>query len=281
MEADKLKELHTAELRILRDFHEVCNRLGIRYFACFGTAIGAVRHQGFIPWDDDIDVGMLRDDYEKFRREAPKHLPSRLFLQNYDTDNDYWLQHAKLRDSKTTFIEEGNKEYNWNHGVFIDIFPFDYVPENKWQRWKVKFKEKYYHIAISVLKNKELFVHFGWKNLLRLILKVLFNIRFSSRAEIAQCLDSMLASISPSKLVCCYEGSQTVYKKEWFDEVQSVRFESTTINLPVGYHEALSKLYGDYMTPPPTSQRVPVHVAAVVDIDRPYTYYRIATAPTK
>lgn len=273
MKLDTLKELQAAELRILQELDDVCAKLGIRYFACFGTAIGAVRHQGFIPWDDDIDVGMLREDYEKFCREAPSLLSSRFFFQNYDTDNDYWLQHAKLRDSETTFIEQEWKDYNWNHGVFIDIFPFDYVPENWWKREKVKLMQKYYQIAISVWGNGAIGSIFNWKNILRLLLRVVVNSQFADRAQITQRLNSMLASISPSSYVCTYEGSGTVYRKEWFSEVKSMAFESATIKLPVGYHEALSKLYGDYMIPPPAEQRIPVHSAVVVDIHRPYTHY--------
>ena len=129
-----MNELQKVELDILQHFIEACEKLNVQYFLVCGSALGAKRHGGFIPWDDDMDVGMYREDYNKFMEQAPAILPEGYFLQNYKTDPAYSNVFAKLRNSNTTYIEKTAAELKINHGIYIDIFPLDGYPEDTEER---------------------------------------------------------------------------------------------------------------------------------------------------
>lgn len=137
-------------LEILVEVHRVCVKNNITYWLQAGTLLGAIRHKGFIPWDDDCDIAMPRKDYEKFLQIASKELKEDMFLQTKNTDKDYPLPWAKVRKNNTILIEKGESgKENYHHGVFIDIFPFDsysnefVVQALKWRR-KTKDKKNYY-----------------------------------------------------------------------------------------------------------------------------------------
>ena len=127
-----LRELQLVELEILKDFIRVCEELNVQYFLDSGTLLGCIRHKAFIPWDDDIDVSMPREDYEIFIKEGQKLLKDGYFLQNYNTDLEFIANFSKIRNTDTTFIESSIKDLKINHGVYIDIFPLDgYKPKEK------------------------------------------------------------------------------------------------------------------------------------------------------
>lgn len=130
-EKEILDKIHKVSLRILLVFDKVCRENNLTYFLDSGTALGAVRHGGFIPWDDDVDVGMPRKDYERFLQIAQEQLPEEYFLQTHDTDPAYKRNAAKLRLKGTIMQEFENLPFEEN-GLFIDIFPFDNVPSNKY-----------------------------------------------------------------------------------------------------------------------------------------------------
>lgn len=139
-----LSKLQNTELEILKDFDALCERYGLQYFGCGGTAIGAVRHKGFIPWDDDIDIGMLRVDYEKFLEIAQREE----YLQKYHTINAegqkiYPMMITRWCKNGTRFKEETMKAIEGDFGIFIDIFCFDNVPDNQFkmkiQAWRAWF----------------------------------------------------------------------------------------------------------------------------------------------
>ena len=132
MNEQTLQKLKDIEKDMLVIFIQICKKYDMRYFLAGGSCLGAVRHRGFIPWDDDIDVVMPREDYEKFLKVARNELPENIFLQTGKTDNDFPMNFAKLRNSDTTFIETSVKNFKINHGVFIDIFPLDGYSDSKW-----------------------------------------------------------------------------------------------------------------------------------------------------
>lgn len=137
-----MNDLQKVEFDIFLEFDFVCRKLNLNYFLVSGTALGAVRHGGIIPWDDDLDVAMFRDDYNKFMELAPRMLPNKLFLQNYKTDKNYPFVFAKLRNKQTAFIETALRNFDMNHGIYIDIFPLDGYPEKKCEQKKTGKKEK-------------------------------------------------------------------------------------------------------------------------------------------
>lgn len=149
------KKVWNVELNILKEVKRICEKHNIKYFAEGGTLLGAARHGGFIPWDDDIDVAMLRDDYNKFIEIAQSELPEHLFIQNSKTDIRPNL-FTKIRDSRTTWIPKGNDLKLKNYGIFIDIFPLDGCDNNIEQIRNDYFKLDLAHneLAFKELNNK-------------------------------------------------------------------------------------------------------------------------------
>ena len=138
---EQLQKMQEVELDLFKAFIEVCEKLQLKYYLLGGTLLGAVRHKGFIPWDDDIDVGMPRKDYEIFIQKAQDLLPEHYFVQNCYTDGKLPMAFCKIRNSNTTFIETSVKDFKINHGIFIDIFPLDYYPQDK-KKKKQFYKKK-------------------------------------------------------------------------------------------------------------------------------------------
>ena len=127
-----MQKAHCKILEILTIFDDLCKKLNLKYTLSSGTLLGAVRHKGFIPWDDDVDVAMPREDYEIFVKNANSMLPDGFFLQHYTTDKHYMHIFAKLKNSNTTWIESGiGPKKNMNHGIYIDIFPIDSLKDPK------------------------------------------------------------------------------------------------------------------------------------------------------
>ncbi len=126
----QITSIQKADLEILREFDAVCKKLNIGYFVCGGTMLGYVRHGGFIPWDDDIDVGMLRADYNRFLKEAGPHLSDKLFLQTRESDPKIPYLFSKIRMNNTEYITEYNDGRDFHKGICLDLFPFDYIPND-------------------------------------------------------------------------------------------------------------------------------------------------------
>lgn len=127
----KIKEVWQLELDMLEEVDRICQKYEIEYFLQGGTLLGAVRHKGYIPWDDDIDIVMRRNDYNKFLEIAQKELGDKYFLQYYKTERKYNRGHAQIRNPNTTAIIKGDEFNNFNKGIFIDIFPLDNIPNDK------------------------------------------------------------------------------------------------------------------------------------------------------
>ena len=140
---EDLQRLHSELYATLAEIIRVCEVCHIPYFIQGGSAIGALYNKGIVPWDDDIDVGMTRDDYERFLREAPKHLSSDYFLECYATEKNTPFYFAKVRRNNTLFVEEIWRHMDIHHGIFVDVFPFDRIPDNplleKLHRFSAKF----------------------------------------------------------------------------------------------------------------------------------------------
>jgi lipopolysaccharide cholinephosphotransferase len=268
----ELRELQLSEVELLVEFDRVCKELGLRYYLMSGTLLGAVRHSGFIPWDDDLDVVMPRWDYEQLMNEGQKILSGKYFLQNTDSDPEYPNVYAKLRNSETAFIEEVVSKRGMNHGIFIDIFPLDGIPKSRLLRnflWTIKLV-----IGKSCLIKSDLVLEETAQ--IRLVKKFLQIVPLSDRAlrkiYINLCkvvesdrTDYLILStwpVVPQKVI--------TFKKEWFEKSKPVCFEDGIFPAPFDYDSLLRQLYGDYLQLPAIEKRVAHHVTVAISTTKSY-----------
>lgn len=258
MDMNTLEKLHKAELYLLLSFDKVCRENGLTYFLDSGTALGAVRHSGFIPWDDDIDVGMPRSDYEKFLKIGQKFFPEDIFIQTRETEQYYKRNAAKLRLVGTIFPEESSVKFK-HKGIFIDIFPFDNLPSNYMlAKWNIKFIVFVYHMVRSY-NNKEK-SPFLISRIFQQFLKMLpyswilklekFYLSYSRHYE-----------NSDTKYMTSYFWRMTLSKEYVFDKskmlpTRDILFEGHPVRIVNSPDYYLSMMYGDYMKLPPEEKRV-------------------------
>lgn len=269
-----MNELQKKEFDLLCCFIEICDKLNLNYFLVCGSALGAARHNGFIPWDDDLDVGMYREDYNKFMELAPKFLPEGVFLQNYKTDSKYPHIFSKLRNSNTTYIEKAFSHINMNHGIFIDIFPLDGYPSESVEQKKVKLMERIFlniHSTAFVLNPQATFKSKMAYNFLKAIGA---HKRFGSLNRILELFKSKY-SIEKSDLI---RDLGTDHKcefipKVYFGKGTDTMFEGIKVRVPENLDGYLTSLYGDWRTPPPPEKQKGHHLYDICDTEKPYTYY--------
>lgn len=271
--------MKNVQLSILKEFIAICRELNIQYFAIGGTAIGAVRHHGYIPWDDDIDVCMLKEDYERFTTEAPKFLPSAFCLQTIDSEPNYLLNSfAKLRDSRTTFIEGSVAHISMNHGIYIDIFVCYYVPKNVISRRWHYFLQRLYKLRLGCEVNKTSFYYNSGsklKRIMRSLVRYTLPILMPNGSIVRKKLDKLFKSVEYGDHVILADSTWGAngYPRQWFEDTVKLPFEGLEICMPKEYHKFLRARFGDYMQLPPEEQRVAHHYADVIDPDKPYTEY--------
>ena len=272
----QLNDLKHCELQMLQAFVSVCDQLHLKYYLVEGTLLGAIRHQGFIPWDDDIDVGMPRADYERFLREAQALLPDHYFVQSMYSEPEYHANFAKIRDCQTTFVESSVKKRSINHGVYIDIFPLDYAPESKLARRCIKYAN-----IICALRIAQVFTlpprqSSKLKHILRGRGEMFSNLCFPKLQQAVKAQKRLFTACKQSTLVTNYGsawGEREVVPSAWYGDGCYLTFEGLTVRVPSEYDKLLTQIYGDYMTPPPPEQQVGHHYAEVIDLDKPYTEY--------
>ena len=268
-----MNELQKTEFEILKAFDAVCARLGLRYFLVCGSALGAVKYGGFIPWDDDVDVGMYRKDYEVFLEKAPELLPEWLFLQNYRSDPAFPQIFSKLRDSRTTYIETSVAKLPIHHGVFIDIFPLDGYPEGRLARKWLGFRKRLYaSMLLSVCDVPR-------KGLSR-VTYPLFHMLGVKRncAVIAERYNKLIASfpVEDSRIICNHgnwQGSLEFAPRWHYGQGSEFAFEGLTVQVPECYDKYLRQKYGNYLADLPDDQKKGHHYYMVCDCNCPYTTY--------
>ena len=255
----------------LKAFDKLCKENNVKYFAVGGTAIGAARHKGFIPWDDDIDVAMLREDYDRFIALKNDLRKSKYKIIDYH-DGGYYLPSAKFIDTNTTVWEIAEQPYIM--GAYIDIFPLDYaeVTDNKLSE-KFKNYQSFFErlrISKSNLKFRKT-IHF----LLTLHLKT-FKKRTIEQAKcmlyLRRNIDNLIKRADQitdtlrtihSDVVLNYNTFYPLHREllkvDWFAETKTMPFEDTVIEMPIGYDSYLRQLFGDYMQLPPVEKRIGHH----------------------
>ncbi len=269
------KKIWDIELNMLEFLKKVCRENSIEWFLIGGSAIGAVRHKGFIPWDDDIDLGMKREDFEKFIKCASKYLPAQFELQyGLKSDESEFHYFCRIRDKNSTGIIRQEYALKGVKGVFIEIYPFDGVPNLKILRtiqWKMSMA------YIELIRNRVYHTHMGkrakilaWcnknKNTQDLYIKWL---------KLCNKYNGKKYKLVDTVSIPGYSESEVdLFKVEDIASVYEVPFETTTANIAVGNDNCLRKTYGDYMQLPPEGERGMHHQTEVFyDPFKPYTEY--------
>lgn len=251
----KIREVQKIELEILLEFDRICKEEGLAYQLFSGTLLGAIRHQGFIPWDDDIDVAMMRKDYEIFLRIAQVNLGYDYFLQTTETDPNYVNPFAKIRKNGTVFKEKMVKDVDMHHGVYMDIFPMDYVKPGKKIGYLqlsllTYFRDIKKHRAQGIREKESFFQRRLSDAVVDRGIKASLNL-FSKRGT-----DHI------SDLV--FNNTKELYddfalSKETFETLIIGDFEGYSFPIPKNYDEELRIYYGDYMTLPRKEDQDPHH----------------------
>ncbi len=254
-----MKHAWAAQIELLEDIKCVCKKFDIQFFADYGTLLGAVRHRGFIPWDDDLDIGMLRSDFNRFLSVAPSELPENCRILNMHTESAYDDVMTRVVNSSFVTIEPAHldKYHNCPFVVGIDIFPYDYIPRDRDELSTVVMILKALGEALKIIRGKE-------ENSIKEEIAGQIGELCGISLEHDKALDRQLLDIY-EKLTSMYTSEESdhigiyasmvntgdidyCFDKEWFSSYQEMPFENTMIPVPAGYDAFLKKRYGDYMT---------------------------------
>lgn len=256
LDQQTLRKLQMTELEMLKEVDRICRKYNIKYSLDGGTLLGAIRHDGFIPWDDDADVVMLRSEYIKFYKACKKELDTeRYFLQDFRTDENYRWGYSKMRRNGTVFLREGQEHGNWNQSVFIDIFVYDQVPDNKLLRR--------IHLFVCYCIRKGLYSEVGKRSAPNTALRCWYKIiNRIPRNRYVRLLEE-IANKTNQKRTELVRHMTYPYRKECryglprecFDEYIEKDFEGYSFMIFKKYDLYLTRLYGDYMTLPPVGER--------------------------
>lgn len=269
---EKMKKIWAIELDCYLEFARICDKYGLRYYAYGGTLLGAIRHQGFIPWDDDMDVCMPREDYERLFEVAKDELKKPLILQTPFTDPNYFRTIARIVNTKTTWTSQFFLHSGYVNGLCLDILPLDDFNEathdQDMEEIRISAKRCSQYMKCNDTDKMTPEHYASWKEYMTNDpMKEWENVqRVASKWNNAnnRCY-SMKVYVLPDKRY------HDPLMKEWFNASQLVKFESLGMRIPSGYHNILTATYGDYMQFPPIEKRGVWHEGVIADPEKPYT----------
>lgn len=272
-----IPELQHVMLDILGCFIQLCNENNLRYWLGGGTCLGAVRNGGFIPWDDDLDVFMPRPDYEKFRALYKNQLLHDHYkIVVTDEGKNYHHRVMQIVDVNTTFIVSGNENDDIEHGVYIDIIPFDACPKNPIKRVRQIFNS----IVFSIYNIQRLPRYQGGAAMKFLVSALLALVKDPHKRF-------LLWKHAEEKIICAdWDHCETVVEtvtsfksllkpkpRKWF-ETKDIAFENIVAKIPVGADEYMTGVYGNYRELPPKEEQVPRHDLLFMDLQQSYLRYK-------
>ncbi len=269
------KKVWAVQFDLIRVFKGICEKYNLRYYAIFGTLLGVVRHNGYIPWDDDIDFGMPREDYDKFISVCTKELIYPYFLQTTLSDIESYEIHSSLRNSETTGNCDFNMRKRCNNGIAIDIVPIDGCSPNYflfyWMRKKIKFMSTLCNTYVNEV-NRSSAANILRKVLRRFCKKFPYKkiyIRNEKKLRRIKFKDSSKVS---TVLIADNTARELYWDREDFDDIIMSKFENIELPIPKGFDRNLRTIYGDYMKFPPLGERGDKH-HIIYAPDVPYKEY--------
>ncbi len=265
-----LRQHQLLMLSMLKELDRICKKHNIKYMLFAGSMLGAVRHKGFIPWDDDLDVVMLRDEYEKFLLVAEKELDKQTYFLQKENSPHWHMHFSKLRKNNTACIERYIPKDSETHmGIYIDIFPCDNLSDSKILR-KMQFFSSKVVIAKSLDKRGYL-TDSKVKKMFQFFCKALPSKPFSAFAK--------NKGKNKTQMVHTFFGGSSaylkaIYPRKWLENTILMQFEDSEFPVSEFYDELLTTLYGEYMTPLPESQRGKKVHAEIIDLENSYEKYK-------
>lgn len=266
---EQRKKIQELEFKILCEVDRVCNNHHINYSVAYGTMLGAIRHKGFIPWDDDVDIILMRKDYIRFKEACRNELGENFFYQSNDTDLEYFYLYDKIRLNNTVFRESHAAKYNMHQGVYIDVFPVDFIPANRWKRAWQYYSFHFFRTGVQT-KYLQLSAREGSKKIAAAILRLLyapFSLPwlYKKAHQVAMAYDDDAEPRLAGNFFSPYK-KKDVYSISIFKEWSRCVFEGREVGILSEYDRMLRQLYGDYMQLPPEKDRITRHALADLSI---------------
>ncbi|RKI43890.1 LicD family protein [bacterium D16-51] len=268
------KEVQKELLPILKEVKRLCVENDIPYFLCAGSALGAVRHQGFIPWDDDIDIGMFRKDYIRFLKIARKKLSDGYILIDANDTPNYYVGHAKVFKDHTALVNRETSHLKIHHGFYLDIFPFDTIPEEEEKQEYMYQKAADIKKVFTIMKRRE---KYNGKNPIKRYFanEQYYKAKMKSPKKVFHTMNQILTQYLESdyKMVADLFAP---YNKKLFYKMEDIyppilmQFEDDVYPVPGNYDKYLSVMYGDYMELPPEDKRFVKH--DIICFDKKHNY---------
>ena len=263
-----LRKVQLVELETLKLIDDFCAHQGIRYCLEGGTLLGAIRHEGFIPWDDDLDISMTVDDYERFLDCWNSNPPEGYFLQTKDSEPAYTRGFAKVRKENTTFLQSGEQGLPIHTGFFVDIFPYFRMPTGRFSQKIFKLNALIYALLCrEYVPSRSSIVVKAASHL------ILCLVRGNNRARLRKRLWQRLSSYNANTNLpyVCIENTECLSHQlpsDYFRDSSRMRFEDGFFPCPVQFNAYLHGWYGNYLEFPPLEERTWTHHPVLIDFDR-------------
>lgn len=256
MQQDDIEMMHGIQLELLQEVDRICKECNIKYGIVAGTLLGAARHQGFIPWDKDADIGMIRKEYDKFAKACETQMnQDKFYFQDHRNTEGYRWGYGKVRRKDTLLLREGQEHMPYDSGVGIDIFPLDHVPES--------FVPQVLHHTLSACLRKFTWCHIGKTHESDPKLRLLYTLMDTVPEEKVKSAMEKWIALSNKKetelvriLMFPTLTEYRYYYKKWYTDLAPIEFEGVALMGARDYDDYLRFKFGDYMTPPPKKEQV-------------------------